>query len=75
MVGIIDPLQKIKTKTSESARESNVDNVDSLQGTIVLLHELELSEFINNIIRQAQPRWKNLWLIKLSLQSLEILMR
>ena len=35
MVGIIDPLQKIKTKTSESARESNGDNVDSPQGTIV----------------------------------------
>ena len=49
MVGIIDPLQKIKTKTSESAKESNVDNVDSLQGTIVLLHELELqwSSFMN----------------------------
>ena len=42
MVGIIDPLQKIKTKTSESARESNVDNVDSLQGTIV-----QWSSFMN----------------------------
>ena len=42
MVGIIDPLQKIKTKTSESARESNGDNVDSLQGTIV-----QWSSFMN----------------------------
>ena len=45
MVGIIDPLQKIKTKTSESARESNGDNVDSLQGTIV-----QWSSFMNLLI-------------------------
>ena len=30
-----DRKQKIKTKTSESARESNGENVDSPQGTIV----------------------------------------